>query len=432
VRFGELLGAGSRPARGGVASARVASAEWDRVSAAGRRATAVYRAAGILTLNTLICWMCLEIGSGVVLKLAAEVASPAASGNDDIDIRAHAAYYRTQDWAGQYWREFQVTTKQRYQPFVLWRRAPFQGETINIDQHGIRRTPGAACGADSVKVFVLGGSTVWGTGAPDWGTIPAYLQDRLEQVHEKATCVVNLGETAFVSTQSLLMLLRQLQLGNVPHLVISLDGLNDVYSAYQSGRPDAHQNLNQVVRRFEGGEGGSRESLRAVLEATNLFRVTDALVRRLTVAPEETSTAPLLTYETLGVDRAALSAAIARTYLRNYEVVDALSRQYGFEYRFFWPPYISRGKKPLASDERLIEEHVDPPLKQLYLAVFDRIDRAAAHYSNLHSLAAVFDDYTGSVWLDDTHITPVGNGLVARKIVELLYGDGDSQSVRPD
>jgi hypothetical protein len=430
VRFAELLGVRSRPARGGEASARVASAAWHRVSAAGRRATAVYRAAGILTLNTLICWICLEIGSGVVLKLAAEVASPPASGNDVIDIRAHAAYYRSQDWAEQYWREFQVTRKQRYQPFVLWRRAPFQGATINIDQNGIRRTPRAVCGADSVKVFVLGGSTVWGTGAPDWGTIPAYLQDRLEQVHEKPTCVVNLGETAFVSTQSVLTLLRQLQLGNVPHLVISLDGLNDVYSAYQSGRPDAHQNLDQLARRFEGGEGGSRHSLRAVLEGTNLFRVTDALVRRLTVAPEETTTAPLLTYETLGVDRAALSAAVTRTYLGNYEVVDALSRQYGFRYCFFWPPYISRGEKALASDERLIEEHVDPPLKQLYLAVFDRIDRAAAHYANLHSLGSVFDGYAGSVWLDDTHVTPVGNRMVAQEIVEVLYGDG--QTARPD
>ena len=135
-----------------------------------------------------------------------------------------------------------------------------------------------------------------GDWCPGLGNNLAYLQKGLEQLHDGPVCVVNFGESAFVSTQGVLTLLRQLQLGNVPQLVIFYDGLNDVYSAYQSGRSDAHQNLDQLARVFEAGERGSRRSLRQTLEATSLFRVTEGLVRRLTTAPDENKQASLLTY----------------------------------------------------------------------------------------------------------------------------------------
>ena len=73
-----------------------------------------------------------------------------------------------------------------YYPYVGWRRAPFKGTTIEIDQNGIRVTPGADCSAKSFKVFTFGESSMWGTGSPDWGTIPAHLQRGLEQAETRA------------------------------------------------------------------------------------------------------------------------------------------------------------------------------------------------------------------------------------------------------
>ena len=119
-----------------------------------------------------------------------------------------------------YWREFGVSRRQAYRPYVLWRRHAFSGKTINVDADGVRLTPGAVCGPSSFKVFVLGGSTVWGTGAADWNTLPAHLQTELQRVSARPVCVVNFGESAWVSTQSVLQLLLQLQAGNVPDLVI--------------------------------------------------------------------------------------------------------------------------------------------------------------------------------------------------------------------
>jgi hypothetical protein len=404
--------------------------DMERLRATGHRAAGAYKAAGVLMLNAVVCWLCLEIAGMVFLKLAPGFAGPPAGG-EEIDARSRSPYYHSQNWAPQYWHEFQLSRKQRYEPFVLWKRAPFQGATINIDEQGLRRTPGAVCGADSVKVFVLGGSTVWGTGAPDWGTIPAYLQKGLEQLHDGPVCVVNFGESAFVSTQGVLTLLRQLQLGNVPQLVVFYDGPNDVYSAYQSGRSDAHQNLDQLARVFEAGERGSRRSLRQTLEATSLFRVTDGLVRRLmTTAPDENKQASLLTYETMGIDPETLSTAIGQTYLINYQVVDALAAKYGFRYAFFWSPHISIGTKPLVSEERAIEASVAPALKKLYQSVFPWIEQAAPQYPNLHSIASVFDGYNELLWLDDAHVTPEGNRILARTMLQVLYSGSQGDTLR--
>jgi len=40
--------------------------------------------------------------------------------------------YQGQDWVEQYRREFKASRKVQYQSYVVWRRAPFSGETISV------------------------------------------------------------------------------------------------------------------------------------------------------------------------------------------------------------------------------------------------------------------------------------------------------------
>src|SRR5262245_38830380 len=126
------------------------------------------------------------------------------------------------------------------------------------DQHRPRgHSADAWCAAGSYKVFVFGGSTIWGTGSPwrtgspDWGTIPAYLQAGLAKRETRPVCVVNFGESAYVSSQSVIMLLTRLHAGDVPDLTLFYDGPNDVYAAFQSGRPTVHENVGSIARIFE-------------------------------------------------------------------------------------------------------------------------------------------------------------------------------------
>src|SRR6266849_4077207 len=178
--------------------------DWDRVTIAGllsvlgfwlvvlvisnpaviQWAPSLYQGVAILILNTLLLLSCLEVTAIGVFKIWSVVSKPAETEGSP---REKVSYYASQDWAAQFWREFNLSRSTRYHPYVLYRRAPFKGETININDAGIRLTPGADCsaGAGSYRVFTFGGSTMWGTGSPDWGTIAAYLQAGLERLKRR-------------------------------------------------------------------------------------------------------------------------------------------------------------------------------------------------------------------------------------------------------
>jgi len=256
-------------------------------------------------------------------------------------------------------------------------------------------------------VFAFGGSTMWGTGSPDWGTIPAYLQAVLAKREGRPVCVVNFGESAYGSTQSVIMLLTRLHAGDVPDLALFYDGPNDVFTAYQSGRTTVHANSERIARVFE--HHGDTSPLAESLDGSALFRLSKGLVNRLAQAPPPST----LTYETMGIDRTALTEAVVRTYLDNYNVVDALAHKYGFKYAFFWPPYISAGKKHLTEEEEALKREVDRSLARLYASVYHTMESRIPQYANLHSLSSIFDGHDSLIWIDDAHVTPVGNELIA-------------------
>ena len=102
-----------------------------------------------------------------------------------------------------------------------------------------------------------------------------------------------------------------------------------------------------------------------------------------------------------------------RTYLDNYNVVDALAHKYGFKYAFFWPAYISAGKKHLTAEEEALKREVDPSLAKLYASVYRTMESRIPQHANLHSLSSIFDGHDSLIWIDDAHVTPVGNELIA-------------------
>jgi acyl-CoA synthetase (AMP-forming)/AMP-acid ligase II len=122
---------------------------------------------------------------------------------------------------------------------------------------------------NALKVFTFGGSPMWGTGSPDWSTIPAYLRIELEEARRRPLCIMNFGESAYVSTQSVIELMLQLQAGNVPDIAIFTDGVNDIFTGYQSGKAGIHQNFEQIAARLEGT--GQPRPLSRLLESFFLY-----------------------------------------------------------------------------------------------------------------------------------------------------------------
>ena len=370
----------------------------------GRKFTNLYVTVATSLLGMVVLLGALELGSIVVARFA---------------LRSRAArienlpYYKAQEWTSLHWREARQAEAYRYEPYLLWRHRPFSGQTVNFDESGHRTIPGPPCKDGDLRVFSFGGSTMLGWGSPDWGTIPAYLQQGLHERFGDAVCVVNLAEDGFVSTQSVIALALELQSGNIPDFVVFYDGVNDVLAAHESGRPRAHVTLAKIASRFEEREHpllkwykSSRQY--ALLERWVIQRSRGNLMDRSTVDP-------------------GLPQAVATTYLANLRLVKALAESYQFEFFFFLQPHLGAGDKVLAPSERQMLERMDDRWLALGRDTYRAIQSLDTPSDHLRVLSDVFDEERGQIWIDEAgHVTPQGNELVARAIVSEIADDVES------
>src|SRR5213594_690420 len=382
-----------------------------------------YKAAAVIILNTLVLLACFELAARGAFEIRHLLPKPTEQLVGEGAPREKVSYYSSQDWAERYWYEFRLSRTQRYYPYVGWRRAPFKGKTIEVDENGVRVTPGADCSAKSFKVFTFGESTMWGTGSPNWGTIPANLQKGLEKLRRGPVCVMNFAESAYASTQDVIMLLMQLRSGNIPDWVLFYSIGGDIPAAYQSGRAGLLANLDEIAARFE--ERREPSTFVDWLRSTYSYSLIDQFIGKLTIAnPQQKEPTPGkgVNYESMGIDAAKLSDSIVQDYLGNYKIVGALAQKYGFKYFFFVPPIVSLGNKPLTAEEQEMKHMMesDVALYKLFTAVYQTIERESSNYQNVYSMVHVFDRYDGLIWIDEGHVTPIGNQLIAKRMLDII------------
>ena len=124
----------------------------------------------------------------------------------------------------------------------------------------------------------------------------------------------------------------------------------------------------------------------------------------------------------MGIDVAKLSDSIVQDYLGNYKIVSALAQKYGFKYFFFSPPIVSLGNKPLTREEKKMKSRLESnaALDKLVTAVYQTIERESSKYQNLYSMVHIFDRYDALIWIDEGHVTPIGNQLIAKRMLDII------------
>ena len=383
----------------------------------GRRLPAAWSGLALMLFNTAVLFVGLELGLIAWRTLGGLRYDDDRGLLDQLtDHYLDLPYYQGRPWAADYWRE-NTAARQRteYHPFVGWRRPPYAGQWVNVGDDGLRHVPGTRCDdPGAYRLWVFGGSTIWGWGAPDGETIPAHLQrllaEPVRQTLGRSLCVVSFGETAWVANQGLIALSLRLAAGETPDRVIFYDGVNEVLSAHQSGRPDVHQNLRQIEARLEEPTSPLLEWLRRreLVRALGLLTVHRSIVAN-------------------DYDPETLGPAVAANYLGVHDVAGALGRGAGFEVDFFWQPHLVVGAKPLTPEEKAMVDQsfwaldITPALRQLFRSTYDDVARAVPLRPRLHDLSGLFDTVEDGLWIDTWgHVTPEGNRRVAEAMVEVL------------
>jgi len=309
-----------------------------------------------------------------------------------------------QPWIGQYWADHKAARRSDWHSYVYWRRAPFAGQHINVDAHGFRATP-TSIQEERRTLWLFGGSTAWGTGNRNSGTLAAQLE-RLyaEYAPELGVRVRNFAESGYVSQQSALAFQLALRCPEPPaDLAIFLDGPNDVFATLQSGRAGEPQNESNRTREFNS--------------SNHLRDLAGVLFAHLPGITRLASRAPAPATEGVVVDWAERTVA---AYLATLQQTRALAAAAGVDTLHLWQPTVFDRKSPVA-DERQIVGASPTTHVQLQRATRTRILAAIGAEPSLPlvDLGGAFDDLPTAVFFDFVHLSEAGQHALAEKLYRL-------------
>jgi lysophospholipase L1-like esterase len=322
-------------------------------------------------------------------------------------------------WAQEFWREesTRVQVKKDYVPFRIWGVMPWHTKYINNDESetGIwRRTlnPSSSqcAGRHTVNVWMFGGSAVYGAGVPDWATLPSQLSRDLNSMSKDCMVVSNFGVEGYTSNQELISLIEQLKAGRHPDLVIFYDGINDSATADPPQGPlRAHYSFYLIKSRIEGS---LRQRLLEVLRQSYAVRTVGLALSGMHQG--RTSTVPVS-------DSKQQAVAVLDNYEENLQVIRALGKAYAFRTHCFWQPSLYYGQKPLVPFEKTKTDALGgDPRDATIRAAYEEAEQRSKRSQNFVFLGHVFDSVLEPLYIDQVHLGPQGNHLVADAIVEYL------------
>jgi hypothetical protein len=337
--------------------------------------------------------------AAVLLHLEASLDRPS------LDSRASLPNYRGIEWANTHFREFWELVP-AHRSYVGWRRLPYRGETIEIDDNGIRKTYADPAATPAKTIAFFGGSTMWGSGSDDEHTIPSAFAKTHPQYR-----AINFSETAHTAHQNLNTLVQVLAGGLQPDVVVFYNGSSEInkcrvgLSAFSmTDEPEIRVLLERERDGFKG-----IESLWSVFYPVQLFE------RRLRQSVEARLRG--------GGDRHDCDAdpgkaeLIARTLLWDWLAAKRLIEGYGGRF--------VAALQPVAyfSQTRLDHIHLDERLREQYQSVYSNYDRLI---SGLPELQHNFLDLRGAfhrdeyIYIDPDHAGPNGNAIIAAEISAFL------------
>lgn len=304
--------------------------------------------------------------------------------------------------------------------YVYFREKPFHAKYLNIDARGIRATwkprlTASDASMRPLRILMFGGSTLWGVGARDEGTIPSCLARELT-THGINPEITNLGEIAYVSSQELIALTRRLQTGQRPDAVIFYDGVNDTVSALldrRAGVPSNEENrrVEFNVRRKPGRLLGLL--FNSLIKNSASYRFARSLQERMSGMVPLTRPALVLPPLSPSAEKQLVDETV-QWYVQNLKVVEMLGREYGFEPLFYWQPvlFTKPNRGPYESEECSKYSWGEPFFRDVY----ERIANEPVLKSDRrwHNISRVFGDSADVLYTDFCHTTERGNAIIAK------------------
>jgi lysophospholipase L1-like esterase len=358
-----------------------------------------------------------------ILLLAAvlfDLVSPLLWGEGFSGDLARIPYYADKAWTAQFVADQEAigSSTVAYAPFTVWQRPGYRSSTVNVDDAGRRVVPAASTDPAALRVFFFGGSAMWGTSSPDWATIPNQVVELSKDRSPRPIHAVNYGESAWVSTQSVIALEQSLRRGERPEIVVFYEGANDLLLGMTNASAYEHLEYLRIETLFNS-QGRGRDT--ATVRWPKPSLLARALLPNTFFRMDRRNQYSRVPYDWTDEELGRLADQVVSVYRTNQDLVRALATRYGFEVRFYWQPHLSYDKKPVCEAEKAMD---NPQAR--WPRMFRRFIRqveprlAEIRSDDFRDLSRVFADRTEQIFTDPVHVTPDGNRLVATAMVEDL------------
>ena len=329
--------------------------------------------------------------------------------------------YSGADWIEGYTEELADAYNPQWKPHVCWRNTPYQGKYLNINNHGIRKTwttDKKNTNGDRLKIFMFGGSTMWGYGSRDEFTIPSILAKKLFENGIDAE-ITNFGENGYTSTQEMTYLINELKTGNEPNLVIFYDGFNDTTTAvlnqYAGG---IHTSMCQQAMDTDNKKEENIIKRRWTFSIEKMY--INRLMKNISNYLMSNKNSELVKDKFVEYKNRKVADDVVRTYVANMKIVQSLAKNHLFNVIFYWQPNLF-DKNDLSKFEKSIRKnHLEFGKYENFFMLVNSILRSsnwAKENANVfHDISSIFYKNKEPLFIDTVHLGEKGDEYIAERM----------------
>lgn len=279
--------------------------------------------------------------------------------------------------------------------------------TININSFGFRgeeiskEKPG-----DTYRIFVLGGSTTFGSGATsDTTTISGYLQKKFNESNLDINVeVINGGiPGAYSNVESFYIKNKLLEFD--PNLFIVYDGWNESSFTAFSKKEDMNRISPEQsnVQFFKQLATFSRDTLSFYRTPNILIHIYMEFVRVNLISDDDISKRVL-------------------SWKATWQELCEFGKENGFKTIITIQPIAGTGEKILSIQETKHSEKIrNVQARQVMALLADSLTDLELNCDKTADLRNVFDNISGSIYYDGGHITDFGNEMIAQRLFDLSF-----------
>jgi lysophospholipase L1-like esterase len=275
--------------------------------------------------------------------------------------------------------------------------------TINVNSLGFRGAEFETVKDEfSYRIFVLGGSTIWGSGASsDNTTIPALLEEKIKNAGYRNIEVINAGVPMVASFEEAYQI-RNYYKNFDPDLFIIYDGWNDSRALVREGEPDiSNKNSLPVITQQKYIE----EIIKKYLYEFRTLYIIHPIITHHQIA--------LMMNQDFIQKEAELWSDRWETVCKENNLEDIHTI-------ILVQPIAGTGDKKLTFSEKPHADYIQQVKTREYLEAF------VSEFPNLSSctktadLRNSFDEITETIFFDGGHMSDKGNNIIAEDILEII------------